>query len=986
MIKTPRKIALLATIAILFLGGFAAQERPAEDLYPTGLIPPSAEELDEILNTWPRVIRVNLNWLGFERVNEVRAGKGLEPLDPRLVRPVGREVESSIGDRDVRVRSFDGDPDLLGHLPVSADNSQLPYFPPIRSQSPLGSCASFSTVYTQLSYMAAFQRNLDIRDNNDNTNKYSPKWAYNMLNQGSDSGSSLFGNYKLLEGHGACTWAEFPYDGDFRAWCLNTSAWRNALDARIHRVQYIDSASSDVGIETLKELLVNGYVLVFATYISSWQYKVIPDDPSTPDDDPEVGKRCAHWLDGTEGGHAMVIVGYNDAIWSDINGNGLVDPGEKGAFRIANSWGDWWQDAGFVWLAYDALRSVSAVPGGPSEGRVQALWNDRGYVLTVRDGYSPMMIAEFTVNHAKRNQLRINLGRSDTSTETPSTVWTPWAIKNYGGPYAFDGSTTAVDGTFVFDFTELLVEGGATLRYHLGMHDNAAGDPATLSAYKIVDLTTDPPTELLSSLVPLAADGGQSVYSYVDYAYVGPVYNHPPELFYPQVNPAIGGTDTTFSYYVYYYDQNGDVPSVKQVYIDGDPQQMEFNAAQGGSATNGWYVYRTTLPRGSYDYYFYFEDGRGGSARAPIVGTLSGPEVFDVVLTSLQPSSAMAGDPAFVLTVQGADIADGAVVMWDGSDRPTTYVSSSRVDAQIAAADLADGKNVQVTIRNPGGEISNALTFTIDNPVPSLNTLSPAQVSGGGSGSGFNLTLTGSNFVPGSVVRWNGNIKNTTYVSGTELQAAIPSSDISAPGEVQVTVSNPFPGGGASNAVTFAVTTFTLGASPVSATVTAGQSATYTIQVTPQYGWFDSIVSLNCAWLPSGCTATFSPASVTPGAGPATATLTLRTTARTAATGGAGAMFGSTGSVPPAAGLLLLMPAFLLWARFRRPVPTRLSWRRLTAAAVLICVAILIGGCSAGGGGGDKPSPGTPAGTYQIQVRGASGSLSVSTSVTLVVQ
>ena len=71
------------------------------------------------------------------------------------------------------------------------------------------------------------------------------------------------------------------------------------------------------------------------------------------------------------------------------------------------------------------------------------------------------------------------------------------------------------------------------------MNDNASGDPATLSAFKIVDLTTDPDTESASSLVPQTVDG-QQAYAYVDYAYAGPAYNDPPQLASPQVSPATG--------------------------------------------------------------------------------------------------------------------------------------------------------------------------------------------------------------------------------------------------------------------------------------------------------------------------------------------------------------------------------------------------------------------------------------------------------------
>ena len=70
-------------------------------------------------------------------------------------------------------------------------------------------------------------------------------------------------------------------------------------------------------------------------------------------------------MKGTEGAHSMTVVGYNDAIWIDINKNDIVDSGEKGAFRVANSWGLGWEYEGFTWVAYDALYAVSQVDGVP---------------------------------------------------------------------------------------------------------------------------------------------------------------------------------------------------------------------------------------------------------------------------------------------------------------------------------------------------------------------------------------------------------------------------------------------------------------------------------------------------------------------------------------------------------------------------------------------------------------------------------------------
>jgi hypothetical protein len=87
--------------------------------------------------------------------------------------------------------------------------------------------------------------------------------------------------------------------------------------------------------------------------------------------------------------------------------------------------------------------------------------------------------------------------------------------------------------------------------------------------------------------------------------------------------------------------------------------------------------------------------------------------------------------------------------------------------------------------------------------VPSLNAISPARILMGGSG--LTLTVTGTSFVPSSVVRWKGAARPTTFVSPTVLTADIPPSDIVAAGTAAVTVFNALPGGGTSMTATFIV-------------------------------------------------------------------------------------------------------------------------------------------------------------------------------------
>jgi hypothetical protein len=144
-----------------------------------------------------------------------------------------------------------------------------------------------------------------------------------------------------------------------------------------------------------------------------------------------------------------------------------------------------------------------------------------------------------------------------------------------------------------------------------------------------------------------------------------------------------------------------------------------------------------------------------------------------------------------------------SVVRWNGVDRTTTFVSATQLTAAIPAADIAAAGSAPVTVQNPGGAVSNALTFTItDASTPTLTTLSPSSAVAGGPG--FTLTVNGSNFVSGvSGVRWNGEDRTTTFVSATQLTAAITAGDIAAPGTASVTVQNP---GGASNALPFTIT------------------------------------------------------------------------------------------------------------------------------------------------------------------------------------
>ena len=198
----------------------------------------------------------------------------------------------------------------------------------------------------------------------------------------------------------------------------------------------------------------------------------------------------------------------------------------------------------------------------------------------------------------------------------------------------------------------------------------------------------------------------------------------------------------------------------------------------------------------------------GGGTSAALSFTISPVPNPAPSLKSLSPSSVVAGAPAFTLTVNGSGFVSGSQVLWNGSTRATAYVSSTSLSAQILATDVSSPGSASVSVENPapGGGTSAVLTFTINpipNPAPSLTSLSPASAVVGSPA--FTLTLSGTNFVSGSQVLWNGSQRTTTYLSNTSLTAQISATDLSSPGTASVSVQNPSPGGGTSAAVSFSI-------------------------------------------------------------------------------------------------------------------------------------------------------------------------------------
>ncbi len=482
------------------------------------------DDADENEINMDKAEKVLTNQLGLQRINEHRRKKGLNELRTETCK-FGYEIVKEDKDKTTLNRNnmFFASPDeetSIDVLPSSVDNSQLPSFPPISEQGQLASCVAFATTYYQMTHMFGMALGWDAKNDPENKRKFSPKWTFNLTNTGENSVMGMDSTYTLFTKSGAALWDEFQYDGydtsmkNITEWPTDAAVWRNALNYRIDDYGYIEiwdntdtpvKAPNDPNLKKVKQLLNNGHVLTFATSISRWRFSRISDDPSTEDDNDYINQDIVHITDSPKlavDGHVMTLVGYNDNIWVDINKNGIVDQGEKGAFKIANSWGThedmvsdddsfvWYSNDGFIWLSYDTLNKESSVPQCPVTERKNSIsFNNSVYWMSPKEVSTPKLLVEYTVNHANKYELVTLFGYSNYDENSPVSYFDPHNI-NYPSivKASFDGTDAACDANLVFDISELYdrfdsVKGNL----YISFYDYLEGNPCILRDAKIID-------------------------------------------------------------------------------------------------------------------------------------------------------------------------------------------------------------------------------------------------------------------------------------------------------------------------------------------------------------------------------------------------------------------------------------------------------------------------------------------------------------------
>ncbi|HMM12212.1 MAG TPA: T9SS type A sorting domain-containing protein [Bacteroidales bacterium] len=391
-------------------------------------------------------------------------------------------------------------------LPPVVDNSTQPYWRPIFNQSS-ASCGQAAGVAYNFTYEMCRHHN---RDASLPQHQFPSHFVYNFMNYNGYYGVNYYHSFEILRTLGTPTIAE--YGGmaidDGNKWISGYDFYRSAMRNRIKAVHRIKTHDVE-GLNTLKHWLAHhldgstvGGVANFNA-ASPWGLQSLP--PGTP----EAGKLVMPQFQGHQATHAMTIVGYNDSIrWDyngdgqytnhlDINGDGVVNllDYEIGAFKVGNSYSDTWANGGYCYMMYRLL-AEDVYYGG--------IWNQQVEVLELNQPYEPLLTMKLVLKHNMREQLRINAGVSADTADLIPAHRLMFPVFNFqGGPQFMQGGTTDPLNQYIeigLDLTPLLnhIDSGQPAKFFLEILENDSLNTGfgEIISYAIRDYTSGQPQEI----------------------------------------------------------------------------------------------------------------------------------------------------------------------------------------------------------------------------------------------------------------------------------------------------------------------------------------------------------------------------------------------------------------------------------------------------------------------------------------------------------
>jgi len=215
-------------------------------------------------------------------------------------------------------------------LPASVDLSDK--MPPVGFQK-FQDCVAWSVGYAVKSYQEHLEEGSAYLNGGSLNKKsvFSPSYIYPQINNGRDGGSLFVDALNILSSQGVATQDVCPYN-EFDCFAKPTAEQKNA--AKNYKISYWRRINHYDPKEVKAQLNAAYPVMIGATIDAGFR------------DNGKNVQSTYIWRQKQGpvlGGHAMVIVGYDD---------------EKGAFKVMNSWGVQWGNDGFFWLSYSFVTSV----------------------------------------------------------------------------------------------------------------------------------------------------------------------------------------------------------------------------------------------------------------------------------------------------------------------------------------------------------------------------------------------------------------------------------------------------------------------------------------------------------------------------------------------------------------------------------------------------------------------------------------------------
>jgi trimeric autotransporter adhesin len=195
----------------------------------------------------------------------------------------------------------------------------------------------------------------------------------------------------------------------------------------------------------------------------------------------------------------------------------------------------------------------------------------------------------------------------------------------------------------------------------------------------------------------------------------------------------------------------------------------------------------------------------GGVSQPALVFTVNPAPSPAPQISSLSPSSVLAGSGGFILVITGTNFFSQSAVSVGTADRSSTFINSTTLEVGIRSSDIASAGFVPLMVTNPppNGGSSSVVNLTVTNTVPSIASISPTSLQAGAANTA--LTVSGTGFVQNSQVLLNGAAQTTSFSSGTSLEITLTPAQTTQGGLVSVQVSNPTPGGGVSNEIALGI-------------------------------------------------------------------------------------------------------------------------------------------------------------------------------------